>query len=430
MIVPVDRPSRVIGYGYVALVLTLFLAFPAPLPAQDYAVFGEIEGGTTFHHVPDADPELRLSGVATLSATHRLSYSEAEGVLVHSLQILPGGRLSHDVSEGYLAVFPSPVLTLYAGRQRINWGTGYSLSPSDALHPRPSLRGETTSAARGAVSVLQSSPGFLGTAAVITAGANGTVTAAVSGEDALSATADAPPRELWKLLRLAAHGSLFVSPVEATLSLVYQHERAFRPGVGFSVNTPIGVVYAEGAVELHNALVYPERDPIEGVRFESPELWEPYPMVAGGIEAPLTLGPITLTATAEYLFSAVGYSQTEAKLLLELLSAPEAGFSGNAAVSLGDFARLPSFLRRHYGLTNLSIDMAGYLQTEAAAIVNLEDYSGVVTAEATLLVMEGADPWVRAVVFFGGSDDEFGVFPSSDEVPGRTMFTLGTTLHF
>lgn len=420
------RSTHVLRIHGIALLVLLLIC--ADAAAQDYSLFGTIRGRATAHVLPEADTGIVLSGKAQLSASHRLSFDSSEAVLAHRIDVLPGGDLSHTVLEGYLALYPSPSVTLYAGRQRLDWGMGYLFSPTDVLHPGSASLGFDDSAEQG----------FLGFASTVTLGANGTVTAAAAADDTLAPPIESPAdlhvhatsgpggnagtpawntTEFWKLLTYGGNATFFVPPIDAAVSLVYRFERTFRPGVALSVGFGRGVLYAEGAVELHNGRDYPEGTP--PVSLESPPLWEPFPIVAVGSEMPLTVGPADITVTAEYLYNSVGYTDEEADVVIGALGEP---------LSLPSVA--PQFFRRHYAAASLAADLAGYVGTELAALYGLEDSSGAARGRVTLYILGGTDLWLETTGFFGAADSEFGVYPAEDQLPGRFSAAVGATLHF
>lgn len=416
------------------------------ISAQEYELFGSVEGFVGAHVLQDSEAGVILSGHAEIALHHRLSYESAEGVLSHRLAALPEGRVSQTVDEAYLALYPAPAVTFFAGRQRLDWGAAYFISPSDALHPQP---GPADAGQAGRWPAADAERGFLGLAGILTFGANGTLSLALSGEDALAmvdgsgavddgitdasdSTAEegteagileTPP---WELARFAAATSLFLAPVDVAVTMVYGYERAFRPGASLSVGAGPMLLFAEAAVELHNDRMYPVASPLPS--FESPDLWEPYFLFAAGAEVPIAAGPVSGSLIAEYQYNGLGYSEEELDLLASSLG-PTAGTNDAGVLNDPRLDLLPRLFRFHYLIATARLDVGGYAAVDVGSVVALESGAGAVQAGITVTSIPGVDLWFDGTVVFGADDSEFALIPE-DSFPGRLVFRAGSTLHF
>ena len=86
-------PAMAIAGLVAGSVLAFLVGGPAqPLFAQDYQVFGDVEGVTTYHYLGDAEAEHRLTGSARIRADHRLTFDRAELVADTEVEIRSPGR--------------------------------------------------------------------------------------------------------------------------------------------------------------------------------------------------------------------------------------------------------------------------------------------------------------------------------------------------
>ena len=272
------------GSRFFSVVTTVVIALVTTgiAGAQDYELLGSLETRSVSAYRKDSpvvlNPEERgawyTTALTRLEATHRLTLPEgtaellvdhavtvlplwaAEGVGLGSVGLSPASLLSgvgngaestgtagtgsatansvflwHELYQAYLSVSASPALTLRLGRQRLNWGMGWTFSVTDALHPQsPDSEVE---------------PGFDGVSLGIVPSSALSLELAAATQDAL-ATGD--PEDL----RFAAYGSVWAPPVDVALTWVYQYATTLRPGVGVSL--PLGpvLVGGEAAVEVYD----------------------------------------------------------------------------------------------------------------------------------------------------------------------------------
>jgi len=389
--------------GAAALFLLLV---SVPLSAQDYSVYGEITGTSTYHRVPDAATQNVLTGEVKIAANHRLSFQAGDFVAHHFLTIDQDGDYTHTVTEAYLNLFASPEVTISLGRQRINWGTGYTFAPTDSLHP------ETADP--------EVDMGFTGSSVLYTPGSNFTVSLALSLDDALGQV----DREFYNGLKYAAYASLFTGATTIAPSIVYEPDRTFRPGLSLSSEILNTVIFAEAACEFLNQVVYPDLSGPPLTRTAA--AWEPYPLLAAGVEKSFGNDIIDVNLLTEYYYNSAGYSGAEADALYAdptVLAGAGAGTGGNGGGA--------GLLRRHYASETVTVDIAGYVTAEGAVLVNLQDGSGAVEHSATVTALRGIDFKATGRWYFGKKgESEFGTFPLAAVLPGRATVELSATVHF
>jgi hypothetical protein len=431
-----------------AIGLTVFLvAMPGRLAGQDYQVFGDVEGVATYHYLEEADAEHRLTGTARLRADHRLSFERAELVADTEIELRSSGaadpeagfaaagmasgggpgagsgsadaesELDYYIDEAYLILFPLSPVTVSAGKQRVNWGTGYTFTPTDTLHPRPT--GDRDEGFRGASITWTPTPDL-------------TLASHVSIDDAL----DDPQAQAQSGLRYSAYASSFLGNAEVFASGVYGPESTLRAGVGASVNVLGLVIAAEGAVELLNPVAYPADDG----GFDSQAPGEAFPLGLAAVEYNTGTDIIDFTTVTEYLYAGTGYSADEAGEIYDALSAAEAAAAGGSA-DPADAARAaalgalepeeqPLFLGRHYLGQTLTLGIAGYLEIEGGVILNASDLSYEAEQTVRVTAISGVDFFTTARWYGGRDDTEFGEFPDGVRPPGRVQVELGSVVHF
>ncbi|MGM0675619.1 MAG: hypothetical protein ACQETQ_13075 [Spirochaetota bacterium] len=411
--------------------------------AQDYQVFGDIEGVTTYHHLENADPEHVIAGGARIRADHRLSFERAELVADTELELTSesgrsegapaamsgdgGGReeIEYFIDEAYLSLFPLSPISVSAGKQRVNWGTGYTFSPSDTLHPR---------------STGDRDEGFRGMSVTFTPTADLSIAGHVSADEAFDDPETAPHTGL----RHAVSGSAFLGNVELVLSGVYGPESTARPAVGASADLWGLVVAAEAAVEFLNPVAYPDdgdetADDTAG--FETKDKGTPQPLALAAVEYN-TAGPVLeFTSISEYLFAGTGYTRGEARDFYSAISAARGETDDPSAVERAgalaelDQSKYPVYLGRHYINQTLILGIAGYVEIESGVTMNAADLSYEAEQTIRLTALDGVDffagaRWYGGTGFAGTEETEFGVFPGGGEPPGRLQVELGSTVHF
>jgi hypothetical protein len=421
-------------------VVCLLSLVPGRLTAQDYEVFGDVEGLATYHYLDEADAEHRLTGTARLRADHRLSFERAELVADTEIELRsPGaagsaeavlaggspesgtsgsgsgssrasGELDYYVDEAYLTLFPLSPLTVSAGKQRVNWGTGYTFAPTDTLHPRPFGNRDE---------------GFRGASVTWTPSPDVALAAHVSADDAF----DDPNSQAQSGMRYAAYASAFLGNAEVFASGVYGPESTLRPGIGTSVELFGLILAAEGAVELLNPVAYPEGE--TGFDTEPPGTAFPLALVA--VEYNTGTDIIDFTTISEYLYAGTGYTRAEAEEIYAARSAADGTAEDLARLdTLAGLAaeELPLYLGRHYVSQAITLGVAGYVELEAGVIVNAVDLSYEAEQTVRLTALNGVDFFTTARWYAGAEDTEFGTFPDGARTPGRLQVELGSVMHF
>lgn len=388
-----------------AALFTAALSAPPAAGAQDYSVFGDVEGVGIYHYLEDARAEHRLTGVARVRADHRLVFERAELVADTELELRSSGaadderdgELDYYIDEAYLSLFPLSPVTASAGKQRANWGSGYSFSPTDSLHPR---------------SASGRDEGFRGLSATWTATADLTLSAHISADDAL----DDPDGAAQAGLRYAAYASVFLGNAELFLSGVYGYGSTARPGIGGSVDLFGFVVATEAAVELASPVMYPDGAGADA-GFEAEPAGTAAPLVLAAVEYNTGTDTLDFLSTTEYLYAGTGYTRGEAQDLYDALREIEEN-------------EIPSFLGRHYVAQTLTVGIAGYVELESGIVLNAADLSYESEHTVRVTALDGVDFFTTARFYGGAADTEFGIFPDGAAVPGRLQVELGSVAHF
>jgi hypothetical protein len=287
-----------------------------------------------------------------------------------------GVVLSHELYQGYVSLHPGDRLAVRLGRQRLNWGTGWTWSVSDALHPQ------------SADSEVE--PGFDGGSVSLLVSPNLSIELALAGQDAF-ATSD--PEDL----RTAGYISAYLPPVDIALSVVHQRETTLRPGIGVSL--PVGPVLlaGEAAVEAY--------DP-RGRELNAQNLAS-----LGGEYA--WYGDVAdLVLMAEYIHN--GLADTFPDPLLS---------PANLTVTT-DYAGGFQRPGRHYAAASATIAVVDSWSTEHQILANLSDESYLVRHSLGLQRIPGVDLDVAVTWTAGAVDSEFGF------VPQGMVIEVGTTAHF
>jgi hypothetical protein len=424
----------------------------ARLTAQDYRVFGDVEGAATYHYLEDADSEHRLTGAARIRADHRLSFDRAELVADTEIELrspaapdpetglgaVTGGttsggsatgssaadygegELDYFVDEAYLTLFPLSPVTASAGKQRVNWGTGYTFTPTDTLHPR---------------SATGRDEGFRGASVTWTPTANLTLAAHVSADDAF----DDPEGAAQNGMRYAAYGSAFLGNAEVFVSGVYGPASTLRPGAGVSAEVFGLVLAAEGALEFLNPVAYPEGSGANA-RFETRDAGTPAPLGLIAVEYNAANDILDFATITEYLYAGTGYTEGDAQKVYDAVAAARVAARGGTPdaeaydwlQALGAFEphEIPLFLGRHYVSQTLSLGIAGYVELESGVVMNAADLSYEAEQTVRVTALSGVDFFTTARWYGGGTDTELGTFPDDVTPPGRVQVELGSVVHF
>ena len=399
----------------------------------DYELFGTIDLRSA-HLIPrSATPAQLLSGRAEALLNQRLWLPDGE-LFGRSFIVLDASDATprHVLQEGYLRLFPQPAWELSLGRQRINWGTGYTYSVTDALHPRSV--------------VLDREVGFDGAALILYPAPSLTLSAALALQDAFALQQQptgAP--ELPEALRAALYTSWYSGNLELAASLVHQYQTILRPGVSASVVAGAVLISAEAALEFANRLPYPGADfneqeaekllyntspsqaELDAAGVSVADFGEPFPLASLAAEYSLIGDDLSATLIGEYLFNGLGYTQTQWKRVLPLLdrlsAAGEQTSSGFAAQPFGagfaalgaagprDAAGSVGLPKRHYLFVTLSLGYRDSAGTDHRVLVSLTDGSVLVGHEAVLTTIERVDLGAEVGWAAGGSKHEFGLLP-------------------
>ncbi|MFP4426959.1 MAG: hypothetical protein ACLFPP_10925 [Spirochaetaceae bacterium] len=429
------------GLPLVTTVVVLLALFAPPAAAQfdNYELFGTAELETEYGVRRYGEPDQTANGLASAVLNQRLYLPAGELFARSRLELDDDETLSHELEEGYVRLFPDPAVSLSLGRQRLNWGAGYTYSATDALHPR------TARADRQV--------GFDGASLTWFATPDLSVAGAVALQDAYEVTNTLSDTDAYRRIRYAAYLSHYFGNLQLDLSTVYEADTILRPGVSGSFTLGDTLLSAEAAVELENQALYPasDFDPasaaqalLEGQRvpgLEQPGSYEPCPIVSAAFEHGFGSGDLTVTTITEYLYNGMGYNEREFEQLLALVSALEgaASFSVTAegeqpfsgvASDLGggapfDGAGYFGLLRRHYLFQTVSLSFAESWQSEHSVLLGLEEWSALVSHALTLTTIDRVDLGVDVRWSMGEKEkDEFALLPYN------AVTRLSVTMHF
>lgn len=425
------------------LLLAIMLILPvAAAMAQfdNYELFGtaELETDYGFRRYGELDQDAH--GLASVLFNQRLYLPSGELFARSRVELDDSQEFTHDLEEGYFRLFASPSVTLSVGRQRLNWGAGYTYSATDALHP------QTAEAERDI--------GFDGASVTWFATPDISVAGAVALQDAYDVSRIGGDVDAYRRLRYAGYLSAYFGNLQLDLSGVYEPETILRPGLSGSFTMGDTLLSAEAAVELENHSLYPTSgfDPVLAAEtllqgeavpgLEQPDSYEPYPIVSAALERSFGSGDLTLTTITEYLFNSVGYDDEEFRQLLELVAALDEAGAGVSAEGIGeqpfsgfasqlgggapfDGAGYFGLLRRHYLFQTISFSYAQSWNSEHAVLVGLEDWSVLVTHGLTLTTIDRLDLGMEVRWSMGEKEqDEFALLPYN------AVTRLSATVHF
>jgi hypothetical protein len=382
-----------------ALVCVLML-FTAAANAQDLSYFGNIKLDSAWHHADSAvaDASLPWNGLTdwqtaalTVEADMRLTFPTVLFRVHQDLAFDQEAQFHYRLFEGYASFTPAPGVTVTAGKRHISWGTGYFFFPADKLNP---LSLDPSSARRD--------EGFPGVSVTLSPSANFTAVAAVSFDQSLTHGTD----EFFRDFRYGLVLSLLAGPLNMKADLVYQADRVFRPGGGFTLDLAGFILFSEAAVELHNRTLYPSSP----LAWAERPLGTPFFSVEAGVRRSFTAGDATLFLAAEYLYAGDGFTTREEDWFFQ-------------AVALGA-AFFPEHLGNHYLLFSAAFSWEGYFSTEHAVLWNVPDGSLLFSHRLTLLAVENLDMYVEALWSMGGAQTEFGAAGE------RLRFAAGAICYF
>ncbi|MEX2443403.1 MAG: hypothetical protein WD492_07350 [Alkalispirochaeta sp.] len=407
----------------IATIAVFAVPAPPPVAAQDYSLFGSVEtrGATIYRKDSPVVVDATLRGtwypsaVTRLAATHRLTLGSdsapAELLVDHAITAIPVGAsdgdgnaltdafapapgstgsatgtagtgagaatavvLGHEIYQAYVSVRGGDHVALRAGRQRLNWGTGWTFSVTDALHPQsPNSEVE---------------PGFDGISVAYLPSPNLSLEAAIAVQDALAT-------EQLQDLRQAAYISAYVAPVDIALSVVHQYATMLRPGIGMSVPAGPLLIAGEAAFEAY--------DP-------RGEVLNTQPLASIGAEY-TWYGDLTdVVILGEYIHNG----------LEETYQEPSAFTVAVTTDAAGGFQR-PG---RHYLALTAGATATQSWSTEHTLLANLTDESYLVRHDATLLRIPAVDLSAGVTWNAGAAVTEFG------RLPQGMVVELGATAYF
>jgi hypothetical protein len=372
-------------------VIPMVFGTPVTVSAQDYTLLGMAELQATSGHYKDS-PVVQLStlkdtwDIATrmrLSATHRLTLDRADFVLDHAAIVTPDGSagasvetaeqtgsagagdssaagvsVGHEFYQAYGSVHPAPWFTFRAGRQRMNWGTAYTFSVTDGLHPQhPDSDIET---------------GFDGASIALRPSSEVSLELATALQNAVD-TGDVDD------IRYGVYGTAFITPVEVGFTLVYQERTTLRPGMVASV--PVGPIMVVGETALE---AYDPR----GQQMDYQSLWS-----LGG-EYTWSGDVADVSIMGEYLYNGLAKNY------------PETVFGDIPVTS--DYAG--GFARRgyRYAAGGFSLNILDSWSTAHNVLANLTDESTWVSHSLSILRIPGVDLVGTVLWNSGDPGTEFG----------------------
>ncbi|MBN2351299.1 MAG: hypothetical protein JXD23_01935 [Spirochaetales bacterium] len=377
----------------------LLLSAPA-LSAQDFSYSGNVRIDSAWHHaaLPVADPALPWYGLTDwqtafvlAEADLRLTTPSAEIRVHQDLAFDEEASFRYRLFEGYASFSPAGWFTVTIGKRHLSLGTSYFFFPADRLNPV----------------VLDPSDGhrdygFPGLTLTLAPSADFTLTASLSFEDSLARLRD----EFFRDFRYALAASLVLGPLNLKADVIYEIDRVFRPGGGFTLDLGGFIFFGEAAVELNNRTLYPT----------SPATWEerplltPFPYFDGGVRRNFTAGDFTLFAVAEYFFTGAGFTPDEEDRFFQ-------------AAPLG-LAVAPEHLGRHYALFSISMAVENLFSFENAGVWNAQDGSWFFWHKIVLQKIENLDLYCEVVWTAGASETEFAAAPE------RLRLSAGAVYYF
>ncbi len=379
---------------------------PPTVYAQDYDLLGTVELGVTHGHYKDSPvvhapvkDTWELSSGMRFAGNHRLTTDRVELLVDHAVSVISGASsvtgsptdtqpgsagagdgsaaavtVAHELYQGYASVHPTEWFTLRAGRQRMNWGTAYTFSVTDGLHPQhPDADIET---------------GFDGVSFSFRPSSAVSVELATALQNVVD-TGDTED------IRFGAYGTAFISPVEIGVTLVYQQRTTLRPGMVTSF--PLGpvMVTGEAAVEAY--------DP-RGEQVDYQPLW------SLGTEYSWYGDVMDLSVMGEYLYNGLAKHY------------PETAFGDISVTS--DYAG--GFARRGYRYVSggLRLSRLDSWATSHTVLTNLSDESSWVSHTLSMLQVPGIDLEVSVLWNSGKAGTEFG------DLPQDFVMEFKTIVHF
>ena len=124
------RPVRGL---FLTLLLFILLPVSAPLFAQEYSVFGEIDLEAVYTETPEATQDNRLDSLLGVELNHRLDYEMFSFIAHHKAAMDRTEEPEHTLYEAYIDYRPADRVSIGAGKQRVSWGRGITFFPTDSF---------------------------------------------------------------------------------------------------------------------------------------------------------------------------------------------------------------------------------------------------------------------------------------------------------
>lgn len=305
------------------------------------------------------------------------------------------------VNEWLFRFRVSDVLFVSYGRENLQWGPSYLLSPSNPFFRENGRRNPK-----------QEIPGMDFVRVVWMPDTSWTLSFIANTEEGRQPVSSEPFRRTYAL-------KLDYTGRESYGSLLLSHREGDRNRLGFFAGrtlTDALLLYGEGVISRGTGALYPcaDQGPLGGslqtLREEGASL---APTILLGGAYTLQAGP---TLTMEYVYNSPGYNDGEAELFCRI--------RGRAAEALGETGPIASqaagtlartldtglrLLRRHYLMLQFNHnDIRDFLNLTFRWTWNLEDRSGQFTSIAECFLGNHLSLFSVGTVNTGGGDTEFG----------------------
>ncbi|MFP4068427.1 MAG: hypothetical protein ACLFS5_13125, partial [Spirochaetaceae bacterium] len=175
------------------------------------------------------------------------------------------------------------------------------------------------------------------------------------------------------------------------------------------------------------------------------EAVSPAPLGLAAVEYNTGNDTLDFASISEYLYAGTGYTTGEAQKIYDAVAAARAAARGETpdaetpdaeaaawlqALGELDPGEVPFFLGRHYVGQTLTLGIAGYVELEAALLMNAADLSYRADQTVRVTALDGVDFFTTARWYGGDADSELGSVPDGVTPPGRVRVELGSAVHF
>ncbi|MBN1410221.1 MAG: hypothetical protein JW969_05200 [Spirochaetales bacterium] len=392
------------------------------LLAQEYRLIGDLTFENTFHWSETGyknilDPSDPLTGFNNwltsafiLSTQHRFTMDKTEVFAHYGVSVNKNAEFTQNLYQAYFLFRPVDGLTLCAGKQRLNWGTGYLFSPSDKINPTDDFFDISQTGRHG---------GFTGITATYNPSADFTLTACLNtNQDFNHLTSN-----FWTDFRYAVYASLLLGELDLFTGFIYQQDEVLRPGFGFSFDLAGIILNMDASIELSNRIYYPDKAvgaPISAVTWTQQPAGQPYFSVEGGIEKIFSGEGFAIQFLVEYLYNSAGYGANQTSLFLQSVDY----LVNNDPVTLQSLI-FPDFTGQHYLVCTAGLEITGVLSFGNNILINIINASFLAEHSLTLMILEGIDLYARVRwTYKGQAHVEF------DFLPANLSVYAGAVLHF